>query len=88
MAALRLKSKPGKNSNVLQHILGYFKKNLSAEEKRELLEIVQHYREGLIPLIVPLTLGNHYVRKYDQPYLKTQTYLNPHPIELQLRNHV
>jgi uncharacterized protein YbgA (DUF1722 family)/uncharacterized protein YbbK (DUF523 family) len=88
MAALRLKSTPGKNSNVLQHILGYFKKNLSAEEKRELLEIVQHYREGLIPLIVPLTLVNHYVRKYDQPYLKTQAYLNPHPIELQLRNHV
>ena len=46
------------------------------------------YRKEMIPLIVPITLLKHYVRKYDQPYLKDQHYLNPHPIELQLRNHV
>jgi uncharacterized protein YbgA (DUF1722 family) len=46
------------------------------------------YRQGLIPLIVPVTLMNHYVRKYDESYLKKQIYLNPHPLELQLRNHV
>lgn len=46
------------------------------------------YRRGLTPLIVPTTLMNHYVRKYHEPYLKGQIYLNPHPVERQLRNHV
>jgi uncharacterized protein YbgA (DUF1722 family) len=68
--------------------MGYFKKQLSGDEKQELLEIFGQYRNEHVPLIVPMTLINHYVRKYDQPYLKQQTYLNPHPLELKLRNHV
>ena len=88
MAALRLKSTIRKNTNVLQHMMGYFKKQLSGDEKQELLEIIQDYYQGYIPLIAPITLINHYVRKYKQPYLSTQTYLNPHPTALQLRNHV
>jgi len=88
MAALALQATIKKNTNVLMHMMGYFKKQLLADEKKELLEIIQEYREGHVPLIVPLTLLNHYVRKYDQAYLKKQTYLNPHPIALQLRNHV
>ena len=87
MEALRLKTTLKKNVNVLQHMMGYFKKQLSGDEKQELLETIDRYREGYIPLIVPLTLIKHYVRKYDQPYLKQQVYLNPHPIELKLRNH-
>lgn len=77
-----------KHQNVMQHILGYFKKDLTALEKAELLELIQNYRDRLIPLIVPLTLINHYVRKYGKPYLADQFYLNPHPMELALRNHV
>ena len=88
LEALSLKTTPKKNSNVLHHILGYFKRQLSGDEKKELLEIINLYRQGVIPLIVPITLLNHYVRKYDQPYLKDQYYLHPHPLELQLRNHV
>jgi len=88
MEALRLKTTPKKNANVLQHIMGYFKKQLSGDEKQELLEIIDHYQQGHVPLIVPITLINHYVRRYDQPYLKRQYYLHPHPLELQLRNHV
>jgi uncharacterized protein YbgA (DUF1722 family) len=88
MEALGLKSTTRKNANVMTHIMGYFKKQLSADEKKELLEIIDLYRGGTIPLIVPITLINHYVRKYDQPYLKEQYYLHPHPLELQLRNHV
>jgi uncharacterized protein YbgA (DUF1722 family)/uncharacterized protein YbbK (DUF523 family) len=88
MEALRLKSTIKKNVNVLLHVMGYFKKNLSPAEKEELLEIIDEYRKGYIPLIVPVTLLNHYVRKYDQSYLKDQYYLHPHPIELKLRNHV
>ncbi len=88
MEALQLKPTPKKNANVLMHMMGYFKEQLSSDEKRELLEVIDHYRQEYIPLIVPITLINHYVRKYDQPYLKQQVYLNPHPLELQLRNHV
>jgi uncharacterized protein YbgA (DUF1722 family)/uncharacterized protein YbbK (DUF523 family) len=88
MEALRLRATPKKNANVLQHLMGYFKKDLSAAEKQELLEIIEHYRQGFVPLVVPVTLINHYVRKYNQPYLQDQFYLYPHPVELQLRNHV
>lgn len=88
MEALSLKATPAKNTNVLHHILGFFKKQLSSDEKREMSQIIHRYRKGLVPLIVPVTLANHYVRKYRQPYLALQSYLNPHPVELKLRNHV
>ncbi len=88
MEGLRLIATNRKNTNVLHHIMGYFKKELSGDEKRELLEIIDRYRRGLIPLVVPATLLNHYVLKYNEPYLKKQHYLNPHPVELMLRNHV
>ncbi len=88
LESLRLKTTLKKNKNALLHMMGYFREQLSSEEKQELLEIIDQYRKGHIPLIVPITLVNHYVRKYEQPYLKEQVYLNPHPIELQLRNHV
>ena len=88
MEAMRLKATPVKHANVLQHLMGYFREQLSPDEKQELLAAIENYRNGHVPLIVPVTLINHYVRKYDQPYLKDQWYLNPHPIELQLRNHV
>jgi uncharacterized protein YbgA (DUF1722 family)/uncharacterized protein YbbK (DUF523 family) len=88
LEALNLKSTQKKHANVLQHMMGYFKKDLTSDEKQELLDVIDRYRTGLLPLIVPITLINHYVRKYDQDYLKDQLYLNPHPIELQLRNHV
>lgn len=85
--ALRLRSTTRKNLNVLLHVMGYFKKQLSPDEKQEILEILDQFKQKYLPLIVPITLFNHYVRKYDQPYLKSQVYLNPHPAELGLRNH-
>jgi len=88
LEALKLKTTPKKNANVLQHMMGYFKEQLTPDEKQELLEVIDLYRKEYLPLIVPITLVKHYVKKYDQPYLKEQVYLNPHPIELQLRNHV
>ena len=87
MEALKLKTTIKKHVNVMQHLMGYFKKQLTPDEKQELLEVFEHYRKELVPLLVPITLINHYVRKYDQPYLKQQTYLNPHPLELKLRTH-
>ena len=88
METMALKPTTAKHTNVLQHIMGYFKKDLSADEKQEVLEVIADYKRGLIPLIVPVTLLAHYVRKYNEAYLKEQTYLSPHPAELMLRNHV
>ena len=84
--ALRLMATSAKHGNVLQHIMGYFKKQLSPDAKRELFEIITACRQGHIPRIVPITLINHYVRVYDQPSLKGQYYLHPHPLELKLRD--
>jgi uncharacterized protein YbgA (DUF1722 family)/uncharacterized protein YbbK (DUF523 family) len=88
MEALQRKTTAKKNANVLQHMMGYFKEQLSADEKQELIAIIDQFRRGYLPLIVPVTLMCHYVRKYNPPYLKDQYYLNPHPLELHLRNHV
>jgi uncharacterized protein YbgA (DUF1722 family)/uncharacterized protein YbbK (DUF523 family) len=87
MEGLRLAATARKNTNVLLHVVGYFKKELSPGEKQELIEVIDHYHTGFLPLTVPVTLLNHYVRKYNEPYLKRQWYLNPHPVELMLRNH-
>jgi uncharacterized protein YbgA (DUF1722 family) len=88
MKALSLQGTVKKNCNVLQHIMGYFRKNISPAEKQELLDIIRRYGEHLIPLIVPITMIKHYIGKYGQEYLERQTYLEPHPAELMLRNHV
>lgn len=87
MAALQQKATVRKNANVLQHMLGYFKKQLDDFEKRELLQSIENYRLSLVPLVVPLTLLKHYIAKFKQPYLQDQYYLDPHPLELKLRNH-
>ncbi len=88
LRALGLLATPRKHANVLTHGLGYFKKRLTPDEKQEMLELIERYRREEIPLIVPVTLLNHYVRKYGEAYLADQAYLNPHPAELKLRNHV
>ena len=87
MTAMRLKPTIKKHVNVLMHMMGYFKKLISADEKQELLVVLNQFHKGAVPLIVPVTLLNHYIRKFNEPYLKTQYYLNPHPLELKLRNH-
>jgi len=84
--AMRIKTSVGKHINVLYHLLGFFKDKLESDEKQEIIEIIEHYRKGNFPLIVPITLINHFVRKYQETYLQNQLYLQPHPIELKLRN--
>ena len=85
--ALARKATSKSHFNVLTHILGFLKNRLSADEKQEALELIDQYRRGDLPLIVPITLMQHYVRKYDEPYLKRQYYLHSHRMELRLRNH-
>ncbi len=86
--AMKRRATVKKHVNVLQHIMGYFKKQLTQDEKQELLEVINKYAGGYVPLIVPVVLLQHYIRKYDETYLKGQHYLQPHPDELKLRNHV
>jgi len=88
MEALRLRTTPAKCADVLMHMMGHFRQLLTFDEKQELLEVIGRYGSRLIPLVVPVTLIRHYVRKYDVAYLKRQVFLNPHPVELMLRNHV
>jgi uncharacterized protein YbgA (DUF1722 family) len=71
---------------VLQHIYGFVKDKLDAEDRRELLEVFEEYRCGRIPLIVPLTLLRHHLRRHPDGYIERQYYLDPHPRELMLRN--
>ncbi len=77
-----------KHRNVLDHAAGYFKKLLPEEEKAELHGVIEDFAAGLVPLIVPVTLLRHHVRRHGVNYLEGQTYLEPHPRELMLRNHV
>ena len=88
MQALGFKSTAKKNTDVLMHMMGFLKNNLSSEEKKDILLTIEDYRNEMVPLIVPLTLIRHHVKTHNIEYLSGQVYLNPHPKELMLRNHV
>ena len=86
MAALKKTASRGTHSNVLQHLSGYLKNDLGGEDKQELQQLITQYREGVIPLVVPLTLLKHHFRRHPDRYVATQAYLQPHPEDLSLRN--
>lgn len=86
-ATMRLQATTKKHVNVLTHLAGYFKKELTSEEKQELLEVIDDFKNGLLPLLVPITLIRHYVRKYHKDYLDQQWYINPGTLELMSSNH-
>ncbi|MFN7915620.1 MAG: DUF523 and DUF1722 domain-containing protein [Vicinamibacterales bacterium] len=88
MAALAVIATPKRHANVLQHMLGYFSRQIDDDARNELLGLIEEHRTGAVPLIVPMTLMRHHVRRQQVEYLLGQTYLEPHPRELSLRNHV
>ena len=88
MQCLKKISNPKSHSNVLYHILGYLKEDLLPDAKKELINVIEQYRNGSVTLIAPVTLLNHYVRQFGNDYIAQQAYLNPHPIELGLRNYI
>jgi len=87
LQTLKLMATPKKHANVLEHMLGHLKHALAHDEKQEMLQLVAAFRKEEIPLIVPVTLLAHHVRKHKIAYLQNQVYLAPHPLELKLRNH-
>lgn len=88
MQALRRCASRGTHGNVLQHLSGYLRDALSAQDKHELQDVIGQYQQGVVPLVVPLTLLKHHLRKHPDPYLLQQAYLQPHPESLGLRNAV
>lgn len=85
--ALRRPATRRAHTNVLQHALGYVKRELGPAEKGEILRAIEDYRLGLLPLVVPETLLRLPVVRYEVEYLLGQLYFAPHPKELMLRKH-
>ena len=88
MNALKRPARPRKHVNVLEHLLGFLKEHLDKSDREEMAETIAQYREGLLPLIVPITLVRHHFRRHPDPYIQRQYYLSPHPKELMLRNSI
>ncbi|MBM3940042.1 MAG: DUF1722 domain-containing protein [SAR202 cluster bacterium] len=87
--ALTFLATPSKHTNVMHHLMGYLKKAIDGGDKQELLGLIEEYRQERVPLVVPLTLLKHHLRKHDLPaWVHQQAYLSPYPEELMLRNHV
>ena len=86
MAALSKRVTRGRHANVLMHLMGYLKPHIDALDREELLDTIHQYRQGFVPLVVPVTLLKHHFRRHPQPYIGRQHYLSPHPGELMLRN--
>ena len=86
MQVLQERASRKRHVNVLQHLLGYLRKHLDAINRADLVDVIDDYRRGLVPLVVPITLLQHHFRHYPHPYINAQVYMNPHPRELMLRN--
>ncbi|MDX1492022.1 MAG: DUF523 and DUF1722 domain-containing protein [Pseudohongiellaceae bacterium] len=88
MQALKVRATKGNQVNVLQHIQGYLKQYLDADDKAELSDAIAQYLRGQVPLIVPITLLNHYFRKHPNEYISNSWYMRPYPAELSLQNDI
>lgn len=88
MAGLREIASPGRHANVLEHLAGFLKRDLDADDKRELHGAIRDYRRGLIPLVAPLLLLVHHIKHLRDDWLDAQVYLQPYPAELALRSSI
>jgi uncharacterized protein YbbK (DUF523 family)/uncharacterized protein YbgA (DUF1722 family) len=82
MEALAVRATRGRHANVLQHLAGYVKRDLAADERAELAKVIEDYRRELVPLVVPITLVHRHARRLGRDELLTQVYLSPPPKEL------
>lgn len=88
MTALKRRVNRKRHVNVLQHIMGYFKRSIDSGDKAELVATIEAYRRAEVPLVVPITLLRHYLRRHPDSYMERQHYLHPHPEDLSLRNQI
>ncbi|ELV2768663.1 DUF523 and DUF1722 domain-containing protein [Enterobacter cloacae] len=85
MTILKKPTSRKNHTNVLMHIQGYFRNQLNSRQRGELRDVILHYREGLLPILAPITLLKHYLAEYPDQYLMTQNYFDPYPDDLGLR---
>jgi uncharacterized protein YbgA (DUF1722 family) len=88
MKALSRPATRKQHGNVLSHLAGYLKGNIDPGDKAELVRLIDEYRQGSVPLVVPVTMLKHHFRRCPDPYVGHQIYLEPHPEALQLRNFI
>jgi uncharacterized protein YbgA (DUF1722 family) len=86
MTCLRSRASRKRHTNVLMHVMGFLKNRIDSDDKQELLEVLENYRLGKVPLIVPVTLMRHHLRRHPDEYINSQYYIAPYPEELMLRN--
>jgi uncharacterized protein YbgA (DUF1722 family)/uncharacterized protein YbbK (DUF523 family) len=86
MQVLKVPASRKHHVNVLQHVMGYLRKHVRAENRADLVDVINDYRRGMVPLVVPVTLLQHHFRSNPHPWVSQQVYMNPHPRELMLRN--
>ena len=88
MTALKRRANRKSHTNAMMHILGYVKKSVAGKERNQLLTLIEEYRQGMVPLIAPMTMLRHFIENHGSPYIQKQTYLTPHPDQLGLRNQI
>ena len=88
MDTLKQRANARKHVNVLYHILGYFKREIDNGDKQEIVDTIELYRKGMVPLVVPISLLKHHLRRNPVAWINDQAYMNPYPQELMLRNNI
>jgi len=88
MSGLARPAPPKRHVNTLHHVMGFLKQELTGDDKREILSVIEEYREGIVPLVAPLALLKFHLRKVDNDWIRSQVYLDPYPRELALRSHL
>ncbi len=86
MEGLKKLATRGTHANALQHLQGYLKRDLEAASRQELASVIDAYRRGEVPLVVPVTLLRHLLRRFPDDYALKQVYFDPHPADKGLRN--
>jgi len=88
MQALSTPATRKNHTNTMLHILGYLKRDVASEARQSIVDTIEQYRNGIVPLVTPLTLLSHYIDQTGSDYIRAQRYLKPYPEVLGLRNHI
>ncbi len=88
MQTLARKATRKTNTNVLMHLQGYLKTKLDRKETETLGEVIEQYRLGILPMIVPVTLLKGFFHSHPDSYIEKQAFLRPYPEDLSLRNQI